>query len=154
MVAAVVLSSATAAVTQTRPPTLDETTTFIVDAVRRYTAAAVARDDEQRGWRVDAVFAGCVVEKRTSYETPLLGTWEPRSAAAVWELGEIDEPAIHVARKRDKDFAVTLPCRDDRACVAGPASHRDTAASFEFSSEQIALRVAAAFRYATSLCQA
>lgn len=50
-------------------------------------------------------------------------------------------------------FLVSLPCQDDRACVDGGAVGLDRVSYFEFASEQVAHRVAAAFRHVTSLCQ-
>jgi hypothetical protein len=154
LIVAVLLSSATAAVIDSRPPTLEATTDFIAVAVQRHHVRMPSRGDHERAWNVQAEPSGCVIEKRTSLEMRVLGTWEPRILVARWRLMDMDPEAVRVATETGTGrtiFVVTLPCDDDRACVEGGSLRQDRV-SFEFTSALIAQRVAAAFRHAASLC--
>ena len=155
-IVAVLLSGTAAAVADMRPPSLEATTSFIAAAVQRHHARVSLRDDEERAWTVVAEFIHCSVEKRTSHEVRVFRTWEARTSVARWHLADTDAAAIRVTndtRDGKRSFMVTVPCRDHRACVDRGRSGRDRLSYLEFRSDQIAQRVAAAFRHATNLCQ-
>lgn len=145
---AVLMSAVVAAMADLRPPTLEQTTTFIAVAVERHHAAIPVRGDWERAWSVRVEFSGCSIEKMTSHED--------RMSVARWRLVDTDAAAVRVTREtRDgcPSFLVTLHCKGDRACVDGGAGGLDRLSYFEFASEQVAHRVAAAFRHVTNLCQ-
>ncbi len=145
---AVVMSGVAAALADLRPPTLEQTTTFIAVAVERHHAAIPVRGEWERAWNVRVEFSGCSIEKMTSHED--------RMSVARWQLVDTDAEAVRVTsetRDGSLSFLVSLPCQDDRACVDGGAVGLDRVSYFEFASEQVAHRVAAAFRHVTSLCQ-
>lgn len=156
VIAAVLLSGAAAAMADMRPPGLEETTAFVTGAVQRHHVRLPSRDGDERHWDTAITFAGCAVESRTSLEVHLLGAWQPRRWSARWHLGDAAPHNVRVTtawRGDTTTFVVTVPCHDDRVCVDHGPSGRDRAASFEFTSDVMAQRVAAAFRHAASLCE-
>lgn len=165
-VIALVMSGGIAVVTEMSPPTVEDATTYIVTAVRRHHLAPQPRDDQARAWQVDASVSGCAFEQRTSHEVLVMGRWERRMRVARWQLGDIDATSVRVsAEPRDgrRVLVVTVPCDRDRACVetGGQIWNREyfegqtrkSESSFEFTSDQVAQRVAAAFRHAAGLCR-
>lgn len=156
VVFAVIVSAAAAAVTDLRPPSLEDTVSFITAAVRQHQAGPALFADERR-WRLAIAFAGCSVEMRVSSEVNRLGAWSARTRIARWRLQDIDDAAVQVIDERGVApgaFVVELPCEDRRACVDRAADGRDDAVQLAFTSTLMAQRVAAAFRYGTTLCRA
>ena len=156
IVLAVMLSSAAAALTDLRPPSLEDTASFIAATVRQHHAVPVLFDDDERLWRHEIAFTGCSVETRVSSEVNRLGAWTSQTRIARWRLHDLDGEAIQVIDETSsgpRAFLVALPCEARRACVDRATQGRDDAVRLPFTSALMARRVAAAFRYATTVCR-
>jgi hypothetical protein len=156
LITAILLSTAAAVLADLSPPSLEDTTSFIATAIRQHHVRPIHTESEERGWRMDAFFAGCSIETRVSSEVYEVGKWTTRAHVARWQAHETDDAAIVVTRDSlapARPFVVTLPCAASHACVDRGPHGRDSAAHLAFTSEVIALRVAAAFRHAAALCR-